>query len=225
MKITKLQRMIDRVLNLRCLVMCACLHVVTELWQSCRLTTTYKPKNSNYSDNSAVHACGIIVSHLTNVENTETATPSLIANVTVELTRCALLTIMSLEEKNSMHDTVSTSVVNQKCILLDLLTRSLDIITIETVSRVQTKSLGGIKFVEDLFDSGPMECWKVLLSSGDAAAASAASSWLAGFTSSVGRNNAPNWNIASFLQANPAEESKKSTQHLLLYPKQDIYPM
>ena len=203
MKITKLQRMIDRVLNLCCLVMCACLHVVTELWQSCRLATTYKPKKSNYSDNSAVHACGIIVSHLTNVENTETATPSLIANLTVELTRCALLTIMSLEEKNSMHDTVSTSVVNQKCILLDLLTRSLDIITIETVSRVQTKSLGGIKFVEDLFDSGPMECWKVLLSSGDAAAASAASSWLAGFTSSVGRSNAPNWNIASFLQANP----------------------
>jgi len=203
----------DHVLGLHCLISCAILNVVAELWKSCRLTATASDPKSSWKDNSSVHACGIIVSHLTNInKNTGRATtPSLLIANIVELTRCSLLSIMSLEEKNSMLDEVSASIVHQKCILLDLLTTSLDIVTLETVSRVQTKSLGGLKLVKDLFESGPMECWKVLLSSGDGAPATAASSWLEGFSSSLGRSNAPNWNLALFLQANPREEDASTS--------------
>lgn len=109
-----------------------------------------------------------------------------------------------------MLDVISNMIVNQKCILLDLLTVSCNIITMETVSRIQTNSQGGIKFVEDLFDSGPMECWKVLLSSGHAAE-SATSSWLNGFTASIGRNNTPNWIVDSFLHANPPVKDGSSS--------------
>lgn len=184
----------DRLINLRCLLTCACLLVVSELWKSCRLTC-----NMNNSD--SVHACGIITAYLTNMK--KSVATSLVANHIVELTRCSLLAIMTLEEKNSLQE-LSTASVNQKCILLDLLSRSLAIIAIEIMCRVRTKSHGGIKFVEDLFDSGPMECWKALLTSGDADALAAAS-WLR-FTRKVA-----NWNIASFIRANPPEEGMASS--------------
>jgi len=192
----------ERMLNLQSLLTCACLKVVSELWSSCRLTTCKRrPSNSD-----GAHACESIVAHLTN----KTSTTSLVANAVVELTRCSLLAIMSLEEKNSMQDEISTVLVNQKCILLDMLSLSLDIISIETVSRVQAKAQGGIKFIEDLYDSGPMDCWKVLLSSSDASA-SAASSWLTSFTESVGRTGTANWNLASFSYANSAEKDTSSS--------------
>ena len=192
----------ERMLNLRSLLTCACLKVVSELWSSCRLTTCKRrPSNSD-----GAHACESIVAHLTN----KTGTTSLVANAVVELTRCSLLAIMSLEEKNSMQDEVSTVLVNQKCILLDMLSLSLDIISIETVSRVQAKAQGGIKFIEDLYDSGPMDCWKVLLSSSNASA-SAASSWLTSFTESVGRTGTANWNLALFSYANSAEKYTSSS--------------
>lgn len=184
----------DRLINLRCLLTCACLLVVSELWKSCRATC-----NMNNSD--SVHACGIIAAYLTNL-NKSVAT-SLVANHIAELTRCSLLAIMTLEEKHSLQE-LSTASVNQKCILFDLLSRSLDIIAIEIMCRVRTKSHGGIKFVEDLFDLGPMECWKALLTSGDADALAAAS-WLR-FT-----RNVANWNIASFIRANPPEEGMASS--------------
>lgn len=133
------------------------------------------------------------MAYLMNANNT--GRTSLVANI-VDLTRTLLLAIMSLGGKSSMQDEVSTAVVNQKCISLDLLTRSLDIITMESNARISHGTEGGIKFVEDLFDSGPMDCWKVLLVSSDAVAL-AATAWLQ-FSS--------NWNVVSFLHANPPEE-------------------
>jgi len=208
----------DKLLHLRSLLTCACLQVVSELWKCCRLTTTTTTSatgslRSNLLSDS-VHACGTVVAYLTNVNKTGGMASSLIANHVVELTRSSLLSIMSLEEKNSMHNEVSTAAISKKSILLDLLAHSLDIIAIETLARVQSKSQGGIKFVEDLYDSGPMECWKVLVST-DVAASSSTSSWLNGFLSAVGKSsgnsNANNWNIASFLHANPPEEGMSTS--------------
>ena len=193
-------------LNLLCLVTCACLQVFAELWKCCRLTASSAcptKKSNDTDDGSAVHACGSIVSHLTN--NKET----LIANVTAELTRCVLLSVMSLGEKNAMHKETPTSMLNQKSILLDILKRSLDIIAIETMSRAQIKSQGDLNFTEDLFDTGPMACWKFLLSSSSAGAA--ASSWLHGFSSAVGRDGSLNWDLVSFLRANPQEEEASAS--------------
>jgi len=206
----------ERLLGLRSMLTCATLRVVLALWKCCRLTTASaasKDKNCNSPD--GMHACGTIVAYLTNLKGKDgKATTAMLpmANLVVELTRSSLLAIMSLEERNSMRDEVPVSEVHKKSILLDLLSSSLDIAALETVARVRTgSSQGGIKFVEDLFDPGPMECWKVLLASGDAPA-SAASSWLSGFSSAVGRSEAPpNWNIASFLRANPPEEDASTS--------------
>lgn len=177
----------DRLLDLLCLLACSSLQVISELWTCCRLTY-----NRNYNSDS-IHACGTVMAYLMNANNT--GRTSLVANI-VNLTRTLLLAIMSLGGKSSMQDEVSTAVVNQKYISLDLLTRSLDIITMESNARISHGTEGGIKFVEDLFDSGPMDCWKVLLVSSDAVAL-AATAWLQ-FSS--------NWNVASFLHANPPEE-------------------
>jgi len=177
----------ERLLDLLCFLACSSLQVISELWTCCRLTC-----NRNYNSDS-IHACETVMAYLMNANNT--GRTSLVANI-VDLTRTLLLAIMSLGGKSSMQDEVSTAVVNQKCISLDLLTRSLDIITVESNARISHGAEGGIKFVEDLFDSGPMDCWRVLLVSSDAVA-SAATAWLQ-FSS--------NWNIASFLHANPPEK-------------------
>jgi len=60
--------------------------------------------------------------------------------------------------------------------------------------------------VEDLFEPGPIECWSILLASNNAAGL-AASSWLFGFSASVDKSNALNWNVGSFLEAYPAEKN------------------
>ena len=188
----------DRIVNIRYLLTCACVLVISELWRSCRLT-------SNLTHNSdSVHACGIITAYLTKLN--KTGTTSVVANHVSELIRCSLLAIMAMEDNVTSQD-VPIASVNQKCILLDLLSRSLDVITIEIICRVRTKSQGGIKFVEDLFDSfdtGPMDCWKELLTSSNADALAAAS-WLR-YTMNVA-----NWNITSFVQANPPEEGMSSS--------------
>jgi hypothetical protein len=177
----------NRQLDLRCLLTCSCLKVISELWTCCRLTC-----NRNHNSDS-VHACETVTSYLAN--SNISGSTQFVSSI-VDLTRALLLAMMSLGEKRPMQDEVSTSVINHKCILLDLLTRSLDIISVETIVRVSDSSQGGIAFVEDLFDSGPMECWKVLLASSDAAA-SAATAWL---------DYSSNWNVCSFLRANPPEE-------------------
>ncbi|KAL9184106.1 hypothetical protein ACHAXT_002192 [Thalassiosira profunda] len=190
-----------KVLNLRCLLTSAVLKVIAELWKSCRLVAS--SKNSSKDDNSdsnTVHGCGIIVSHLTGASGADGSTKAaLAANLIVELTRSSLLStmkIMSHEEDAS----------NQKRIYLDLMTPSLEIVATEMVGRVQVDSpAGNVKFMQDLFESGPLECWKVLLTSCDGPA-SAASSWLSPFSSIIGRSNAPNWNTSSFLLSNPADK-------------------
>jgi len=182
----------EKLLNLRSLFTCACLQAVSALWKCCRLTC-----NQDYSSGS-VHACGSVATYLLN--SNKTGTTSVVPNI-VDLTRVALLAVMSLGEKSSMQNEVSAALVNQKSILLDLLTRSLDIITIEINVRTGQGSEGGIKFVEDLFDSDPMECWKVILTSSDAVAL-AATTWL---------QCSPTWNIASFLRANPPEDDVSTT--------------
>jgi hypothetical protein len=101
-----------------------------------------------------------------------TGRASLVTN-TVDLTRSLLMVIMSLGEKSSMQDEASTALINQKSIMINLLTRSLGIISIKTFVRTGQGIKGGIKFVEDLFDSDPMECWKVILTSSDAASLAA----------------------------------------------------
>ncbi|KAL3822464.1 hypothetical protein ACHAXA_006892, partial [Cyclostephanos tholiformis] len=177
----------DSLLVLRCLLTCSCLKVISELWTCCRLTC-----NHNYKSDS-VHACGTVTSYLANASSS--GSTSLVGSI-VDLSRALLLAIMSLKEKSSMQDEVSTAVINRKGVLLDLLTLSLDIISVETNVRLRDNSKGGTKFVEDLVDSEPMKCWKVLLASGDAAA-SAATAWL---------KYSSNWNVSSFLHANPPEE-------------------
>lgn len=182
----------EKLLDLRSLFTCACLQAVSALWKCCRLTC-----NQDYSSGS-VHACGSVATYLLN--SNKTGTTSVVPNI-VDLTRVALLAVISLGEKSSMQNEVSAALVNRRSILLDLLTRSLDIITIETNVRTSQGSDGGIKFVEDLFDSDPMECWRVILTSSDAAAL-AATTWL---------QCSPTWNIASFLRANPPEDDVSTT--------------
>jgi len=187
----------DKMFSLRSFLTCGCLHVISALWKSCRLVCTQNARSESK------HACGVITSHLAG--SNEDSPNSLIANTVVELTRCSLLATMSLQESEN-DDTTCYSTVNKKRILMDMLTEALEIIAIETVTRIQTKSQGGISFVEDLFESGPMECWSILLASNNAAGL-AASSWLFGFSASVEKSNARNWNVGSFLEAYPAEKN------------------
>lgn len=184
-------------MNLSSFLTCGCLHVMSALWKSCRLVCTQNARSESK------HACGVVTSHLAGVS--EDSSPSLIANIAVELTRCSLLAIMSLQESEDDNE-VSYDAISKKRTLVDLLTKALDIIAIEAVTRIQTKSHGGISFVEDLFEPEPMECWSILLASNNAAGL-AASSWLFGFSASVEKSNALNWNICSFLEAYPAEKN------------------
>lgn len=184
-------------MNLSSFLTCGCLHVVSALWKSCRLVCTQNARSESK------HACGVVTSHLAGVS--EDSSPSLIANIAVELTRCSLLAIMSLQESEDDSE-VSYDAISKKRTLVDLLTKALDIIAIEAVTRIQTKSHGGISFVEDLLEPEPMECWSILLASNNAAGL-AASSWLFGFSASVEKSNALNWNVSSFLEAYPAEKN------------------
>ena len=185
----------EKTISLRSFLTCGCLHVISALWKSCRLVCTQNARSESK------HACGVVTSHLAG-DNDERPT-SLIANTAAELTRRTLLATMSLKE-NEHDNTISYRVINKKCILVDMLSKTLDVIAIEAVTRMQTKTHGGITFVEDLFETGPMECWSILLASNNAAGL-AASSWLFGFSASAGKSNALNWNVGSFLESYPAE--------------------
>ena len=187
----------EKHLSLRSFLTCGCLHMISALWKSCRLVCTQNARSESK------HACGVVTSHLAGAN--DNSPTSLIANTAVELTRCSLLATMSLQESENDNAT-SYNDINKKCILIDLLTKSLDIIAIEAVTRIQTKTHGGMSFVEDLFEPGPMECWSILLASNNAAGV-AASSWLFGFSASVGKSNALNWNVGSFLEAYPVENN------------------
>jgi len=184
-------------ISLRSFLTCGCLHMISALWKSCRLVCTQNARSESK------HACGVVTSHLAGANDDSPTT--LIANTAAELTRCTLLAIMSLQESEN-DDAISYKAINKKCILVDMLTKALDIIAIEAVTRIQTKIHGGISFVEDLFEPGPMECWSILLASNNAAGL-AASSWLFGFSASVEKSNALNWNVGSFLEAYPAEKN------------------
>lgn len=192
------QQVDNRLTNLRCALACGSLQAISAIWSACRLGCL---DNSN-SDN---HACGIIASRLASEEGTAS-----VANLSVELTRCSLLAIMSQDERNSMQYEVSIDSLNDKSILLDLLRKSLDIMTVEVIARVQSDTQGGVNFVDDLTDSGPLECWSFLLSSSNTASL-AASSWVNEYSASVGKTDVSNWSVSSFLRACPAEKDTSST--------------
>jgi hypothetical protein len=121
----------------------------------------------------------------------------MIANLVVELARSSLLAIVSQEEKNSMHDEVMIELITEKSILLDVLSRSLSFLTIETISRIQVHPEIGINLIAELIEVGPMECWSFLLSSNKTASL-AASAWV---------EIKDGWNLDAFLQACPSEKN------------------
>lgn len=187
----------EQKISIRSFLTCGCLHMISELWKNCRLVCTQNARSESK------HACGVVTSHLAG-DNDDSPT-SLIANTAAELTRCTLLATMSLQDGDH-DDVLSYKAINKKCILVDMLTKALDIIAIEAVTRIQTKAHGGISFIEDLFEPGPMECWSILLASNNAAGL-AASSWLFGFTASVEMTNTLNWNVGNFLESYPPEKN------------------
>jgi hypothetical protein len=195
------ESVVENFMSLRSFLTCGCLHMISALWKSCRLVCTQNARCESK------HACGVVTSHLAGVS--EDSTSSLIANIAVELTRCSLLAAISFQE-NQNDDAVSYHDINKKSILMDVLTKALEIIAVEAVTRIQTKCHGGMSFVEDLFEPGPMECWSILLSSNNAGGL-AASSWLFGFSASVEKRNALNWNVDSFLEAYPVEKNSATS--------------
>ena len=196
----------EKRITIRSFLACGCLHMISALWKSCRLVCTQNARSESK------HACGVVTSHLAGVN--EDGPTTLIANTAAELTRCTLLATMSLQD-SEQGDEISYKTINKKRIFVNMLTKALDIIAIEAVNRIQTDSNGRMSFVEDLFESGPMECWSLLLASNNSAGL-AASSWLFGFSASVDKANALNWNVGSFLKAYPME-TKLATSTWSLY--------
>eukprot|EP00804_Cyclotella_cryptica_P013309 CCRYP_019813-RB/>CCRYP_019813-RB protein AED:0.01 eAED:0.01 QI:366/1/1/1/1/1/3/407/2502 len=173
----------SRVLRLRCELTSSCLEVILELWKSCRVGSL-----SDYD------ACGGIVGHLT----TNNANDLTIANVVVELARSSLLAIVSQEERHSMQDDVLIELIAEKSVLIDVLSRCLSFLTIETIARIQVNATIGIKFIAELIEAGPMECWCFLLNSNKTESL-AASAWV---------DIRAGWNLDSFLQACPSEKNR-----------------
>ncbi|KAL7485925.1 hypothetical protein ACHAW6_011512 [Cyclotella cf. meneghiniana] len=172
----------SRVLRLRCALASSCIEPILELWKSCRIGCL-----SDYD------AYGCIVAHLNNND----ANRQMIANLVIELARSSLLAIVSQEEKNSMHDDVLVELITEKSILLDMLSRCLSFLTIETISRIQVNPEIGINFIAELIEAGPMECWSFLLSSNKTASL-AASAWV---------EIKEGWTLDAFLQACPSEKN------------------
>jgi hypothetical protein len=174
-----------RVLRLRCALANSCLEVISELWKTCRLGSL-----------SDFHACGGIVKHLT----TDNGKCPLVANLVVELARYSLFAILSQEDGNSLMDDITIESMDEKIILLDLLSKSLSFLTYETLARMQTSPEKGIGYIAELFQAGPMECWIFLLTSNQATSL-AASAWA---------DIKCSWSIESFCQACPSETSRDS---------------
>ena len=201
----------DDTLILRCMLANACLNVISELWKSSRLTC------KGASDNT--HSCVAITAYLAKDER-QTKTADIIA----ELARTTLLAIMSFQGENSMQDGVSVPDLNKKVQFLEILAKTLAIMQTEAISRLQTKNSGleSIKFMEDLFDlDGPLECWKVVLSSSNTSTVAAAT-WMDGFTDSVGRRNTNNWNVISFAQACQAEKDSSFSSWCAIGPARRV---
>lgn len=201
----------DDILILRCMLANACLNVISELWKSNRLTC------KGASDNT--HSCVAITAYLAK-DDRQTKTADIIA----ELTRTTLLAIMSFQGENSMQDGVSVPGLNKKVQLLEILAKTLTIMQTEAISRLQPKGSGleSIKFMEDLFDlDGPLECWKVVLSSSNTSTVAAAT-WMDGFTESVGRRNTNNWNVISFAQACQSEKDSSFSSWCAIGPARRV---
>ena len=201
----------DDTLILRCMLANACLNVISELWKSNRLTC------KEASDNT--HSCVAITAYLAKDERRIKT-----ADIVAELTRTTLLAIMSFQGENSMQDGVAVPDLNKKVQLLEILAKALTIMQTEAICRLQIKGSGleSIKFMEDLFDlDGPLECWKVVLSSSNTSTVAAAT-WMDGFTDSVGRRNTNNWNVLSFAQACQADKDCSFTSWCAIGPARRV---
>ncbi|KAL7468395.1 hypothetical protein ACHAXS_008626 [Conticribra weissflogii] len=182
----------EKLLILRCTLALESLHVLSKLWKKCRLACNQTVTSDN------AHPCGSATFYLANLD--KKGSPVMIANTITELIRSSLHALVFLEDKKPSDDETSVQTVHYRSLFLDMLTRSLDVITIETVARVQAQPKGVTDFVEDFSESALMECWSLLLSSFNAATL-ATPSWIR----SVGSFS--NWSVGSFLRVYPASDT------------------
>lgn len=182
----------ERLLILRCKLALGSLQVFSKLWTQCRLTCN----QTITSDNA--HPCGGATFYLANLDKKGSSV--MFINTIADLIRTSLHALVFLEDRRSSDDEISAQTVHNKSMFLDILARSLNVITIETTARVQAQPNGVTDFVEDFAESALMECWTLILSSCNAATL-AAPSWI----NSIG--NLSNWSVGSFLRVYPSRDT------------------